>query len=161
MLNSNLVAYSSEVTNPPTPPDDLGPSPATSPSAVLLVARDYSLDESRRSTLSDAGIEVVMSVSNNTRALELLGIGNLFDAVVIGVGPGDEEAIKLAQHIRRHRSDTPTFVVSPVRNLEIPHAISARDAFGGICGTNGTDLVRSTLRDAIAQRRCARLRRPP
>ena len=132
--------------------------PEPRPSAVLLVARDVSLDESCRRSLSDAGIDVVVSVPNSTRALELLSAKQLFDAVVIGVGPGDVDAVMLAQHMRRHRSDTPTVVVSPMRNLEIPGA-TTQCAGVQSAHTSPLDIFRKTIRKAVIIGRSTRLRR--
>jgi len=94
------------------------------PSAVLLVARDRSLDESCRRTLSDAGVQCIVSVPDSDHALRLLDNRRLFDAVVIGVGAGDVEAVKLAGHMQRYRADTPTVVVSPIGALRLPGAIA-------------------------------------
>ena len=148
-------------TNPPGRADDRR-TPSDSPhSAVLLVTRDRSLDESCRSSLSEAGIDVVVSVPNSKRAMELLGTNELFDAVVIGVGPGDVEAVMLAQHMRRHRSDTPTVVVSPIRDLRIPGAPTECETARGTDASKQPDIFRRTIRKAVALRRSMRLRRAP
>ncbi len=156
---SSLAFDSGGVTNPPTLADELETSSDSRPSAVLLVARDRSLDESCRRSLSDAGIDVVVSVPNSTRAMELLSASQLFDAVVIGVGPGDVEAVMLAQHMRRHRSDTPTVVVSPIVNLQIPGATIRRGASHKPGAAQNSNIFRETLRIAVAIRRSKRLRR--
>jgi DNA-binding NtrC family response regulator len=128
------------------------------PSAVLLVARDRSLDESCRRTLSDAGVQCVVSVPSSSRAIELLGESKLFDAVVIGVGAGDVEAVKLAQHMRRYRSDTPTVVVSPIRNLQIPGAVTQGTARGEQAQGDKTDIFRKIIRKVVRHRQSTRVR---
>ncbi len=156
MYRSSLAIHSNEEIRPVTLAEELEAAPESRPSAVLLVARDLSLDESCRRTLSDAGVDVVVSVQSSKRALEVLGENQLFDAVVIGVGPGDVDAVMLAQHMRRHRSDTPTVVMSPIGNLEIPGA-------AGACRPNDSQLpnvLRKTIRKALTFRRSTRLRHP-
>ncbi len=108
-----------EPTTPPSPFDNSDAPVAHYPSAVLLVARDQSLDTMCRRALSDAGIQCVVSTSSSQRAFELLGRNRLFDAVVIGVGAGDVKAAKLAQYMCLHRKDTPTIVMSPIGNLRV------------------------------------------
>ena len=160
MDRSFLTAQHSDETNPPTPADDCDTPSVERPSAVLLVARDRSLDESCRRTLSDVGVEVVVSVPSSQGALELLGTSELFDAVVISVGAGDVEAVKLAQHMRRYRSDTPTVVVSPIGTLRIPGGIGRNNSNRESNRPDNLDFFRATIRKAVAIRRSVRLRRP-
>jgi len=160
MLRSTHIDNTNKVTSSPTYSEDLSDPAETRPSAVLLVARDCGLNDSCRRTLSDAGIDVVVSVSNGSRALELLGENQLFDAVVIGVGPGDVEAVKLAQHIRRHRSDTPTLVMSSIGNLEISGAPIQHETLRNSNEPQQSNIFRRAIRTAVAIRRFARLRRP-
>ncbi len=161
MLCTSFATEPSDATNPPTPVDELDESTTRTPSAVLLVARDLSLDASCRRSLSDAGVDVVVSVSNGTRAMELLSASELFDAVVIGVGPGDVDAANLAQDMRRHRSNTPTVVMSPIRHLDIPGGANQNKPVCGLSASQQSDGFRKTIREAVSIRRFARLRRSP
>jgi hypothetical protein len=140
---------SSGVANRPTGADELKASPDPRPSAVLLVARERSLDESCRRTLSDAGVKCVVSVPNSERALEVLGNNKLFDAVVIGVGAGDVEAVKLAQHMRRYRSDTPTVVVSPISNLHIHGAVTQGKPSSSDVHADKSEVFRKLIRRVV------------
>jgi hypothetical protein len=149
---------STEETNRPAPAEESGTHADPRPSAVLLVTRDRSLDESCRRTSSDAGVECVVSVSNSNRALELLRESKLFDAIVIGVGAGDVEAVKLAQHMRRYRSDTPTVVVSPIPNLHISGAMvpsASRDD----PQADKSDVLRTVIRGVVGLRNSVQIRR--
>ncbi len=149
-----------DATKPPTSADESDDPSMVRHSAVHLVARDLSLDESCRRSLSDAGVDVVVSVPNSARALELLNTSQLFDAVVIGVGPGDVEAVILAQQVRRHRSQTPTVVMSPIGNLEIPGAVNQGTVANRFGTSRHPNTFRETIRKALGMRRSARLRRP-
>lgn len=160
MLRTSFATEPSDVTNPPTPVGEEDESTTKTPSAVLLVARDLSLDETCRRSLSDAGVDVVVSVSNSTRAMELLSANQLFDAVVIGVGPGDVEAVMLAQHLRRHRSGTPTVVMTHMANLDIPGATTQCGVVRNVTPTQQSNFFRKTLRAAVSIRRSTRLRQP-
>lgn len=157
MLCSSIATRPSKAITVPPAIDKLIALPLIGPVAVLLVVHDHSLDASCRNTLSNAGFEFVVSVSNNAQALELLGTGNLFDVVVIGIGPGDVDGVTFAQHVRRHRSDTPTVVMSPVRNLRVSGLIQSDDLNQGNRETIDLQVVRETIRKAVGRRHAARV----
>ena len=102
-------------TQPPEAPDE---ADARRSSAVLLVARDISIDEPCRDALSEAGVDCVFTASSNEHALQLIQRVDLFDAVVIGAGAGDDGAAELAERMRRDHAETATVVVSQVDNGE-------------------------------------------
>jgi CheY-like chemotaxis protein len=117
MSYASAESIANAVTCPPAGRHELCGPPTASSAAVLVVAGDHSLQDSCRRTLSAAGVGVVVAVSKNPPALELLSSGKLFDAVVISMGEKDADAMDLLRQVHRRSPTTPTIVLSPRSSL--------------------------------------------
>jgi|GEM_PF-3357634 len=150
----SALTVGSHSETPTQPPQALDEADTRRSSAVLLVARDLSIDEPCRYALADAGVDCVFTASSSEHALQLLQRADLFDAVVIGAGTGDDAAAELAETLRRDHSETATVVVSQVENGKLRGAtLQVQSDSDGVAHADSRSLRRAFSRAIAATRR--------
>lgn len=150
-FQTDRAAPSIVVTCPPFVASPAALQPQRDSITILLVARDGELAEACRRELSNAGNAFVVSVSNCDRALELLGSHKLFDAVVIGIGAGDVDAVRLAQHMQHHGLGVPTVVVTSIPHFQLPRSSAYRTLPSSAVRSGGLHSLGWTIREAACR----------
>lgn len=139
-------------------PTQVEPAPPAASGTVLVVAVHRAYRESVKRKLLARGV-VAIGTSSELNALELVGKGNLFDAVLVDAQSDRTLDLCLLGQIQKHCSALPIVLSLPGDAAESETRDFASGVFRCVSRTSHVDTISDALCEAVASSRTSRSRR--